>query len=90
MARSVLPCSTVLCCSPASLLDVLPTALDWLGLPFPPYSIFRQAGRVRLSGRSLLPHLGPAPQPAPSAPVFASQTMHEASGTDLIKSKQCV
>jgi len=40
-----------------SLLDIVPTALDWLAIPYPHYSIFRSAGEVVLTGSSLLHHL---------------------------------
>ena len=35
-------------------LDIVPTLLDWLGLSYPHYHIFKRDGDVRLTGRSLL------------------------------------
>lgn len=43
----------------ASLLDLTPTVLDWLGVPYPRYSIWKHAQPVTLTGRSLLPFLAP-------------------------------
>jgi arylsulfatase A-like enzyme len=40
-----------------SLLDIVPTVLDWMGVPYPTYSIFHRQGQVALTGRSLLPDL---------------------------------
>lgn len=37
----------------ASLLDVMPTILDWMGVPFVPYSL--NGNTVQLRGKSLLP-----------------------------------
>lgn len=42
---------------PVSLLDIVPTILDWFKISYPHYSIFRKHGRVKLSGRSLLDYL---------------------------------
>ncbi|CAG0902158.1 unnamed protein product [Darwinula stevensoni] len=53
--------------SPAfvSLLDVMPTILDWFEIPLPKYRIFggKHDPIVTLSGRSLLPLLDPQQQP---------------------------
>ena len=35
-------------------LDIVPTLLDWLGLSYPQYHIFKNEGRVKLTGKSLL------------------------------------
>ena len=40
-----------------SLLDITPTVLDWLEIPYPEYSIFHNRGQVKLSGKSVLPLL---------------------------------
>ena len=43
--------------SQVSLLDIVPTVLDWFKVPYPHYSIFKKQGKVKLTGRSLLDHL---------------------------------
>ena len=35
-------------------LDIVPTLLDWLGLSYPRYHIFKNDGPVKLTGKSLL------------------------------------
>ena len=40
-------------------LDIVPTLLDWLGLSYPQYHIFKNDGRVKLTGKSLLELLQP-------------------------------
>ena len=40
-------------------LDIVPTLLDWLGLSYPRYHIFKNDGPVNLTGKSLLPLLQP-------------------------------
>ncbi len=35
----------------------MPTVLDWMGVPYPAYSIFRRLGEVSLTGRSLISDL---------------------------------
>ena len=42
---------------PASLLDVVPTVLDWFDLTYPDYHILKPDRPTRLLGRSLLPLL---------------------------------
>ena len=37
-----------------SLLDVVPTALDWLNISYPQYHILNQYGIVNLTGQSIL------------------------------------
>ena len=44
--------------NPVSLLDIVPTVLAWLEVPYPHYNIFRKQGRVKLGGRSVLEYLG--------------------------------
>lgn len=41
----------------ASLLDVVPTILDWYGIPFPKYHIQHRNEPVVFTGVSLLPLL---------------------------------
>ena len=41
----------------ASLLDVVPTVLDWFGIDFPRYHILKPSQPTGLTGRSLLPLL---------------------------------
>ena len=38
-------------------LDIVPTLLDWLGLSYPKYHIFKKDGAVELTGKSLLDFL---------------------------------
>ncbi|XP_043192863.1 N-sulphoglucosamine sulphohydrolase-like [Amphibalanus amphitrite] len=40
--------------SPVSLLDLVPTALDWLGISYPHYHLNNRTAAVTLTGRSLL------------------------------------
>ena len=40
---------------PASLLDLVPTVLDWYGVEYPKYHILKPSQPTTLSGRSLLP-----------------------------------
>ena len=35
-------------------LDIVPTVLDWFGVSYPKYHIFKKDGDVKLTGRSLL------------------------------------
>ncbi len=39
----------------ANHLDIVPTILDWFGISYPKYAMFRNQPRVTLTGRSLLP-----------------------------------
>ncbi|CAG5929038.1 unnamed protein product [Menidia menidia] len=61
--------------SPAlvSLLDITPTILDWLSVPFPAHSL--PGGPVLLTGRSLLPAL--VSEPRDWTTVYSSQSLHE-------------
>jgi len=52
----------------ASTLDLLPTWLDWAGVPLPRYSLF---GNVSYTGRSLLPFIGAARDGAGAAAAAA-------------------
>lgn len=58
-----------------SLLDIVPTVLDWYGLDYPDYSIF-QHHTVKLTGQSLLPELNLKYSQTRDS-VFASQSLHE-------------
>jgi len=74
-----------------SLLDLVPTVLDWLAIPYPHYSIFRSAGPVVLTGSSLLsllndqkPNLMGGQQSNPVSHdsrrlVYGSHVLHEAT-----------
>ncbi|KAK8382114.1 hypothetical protein O3P69_015225 [Scylla paramamosain] len=75
----------------ASLLDLTPTVLAWLGVPYPHYSIWRHGDPVTLTGRSLLPLMTLRGKPdgarqeqraarrGGGAAVFASHQTHEAT-----------
>ncbi|XP_050717654.1 N-sulphoglucosamine sulphohydrolase-like isoform X2 [Eriocheir sinensis] len=78
--------------SPAltSLLDLTPTVLAWLGVPYPRYSIWPHQPPVTLTGRSLLPFLEPqggadcqasehVTRRGGGAAVFGSHEVHEAT-----------
>ncbi|XP_013361446.1 PREDICTED: N-sulphoglucosamine sulphohydrolase isoform X4 [Chinchilla lanigera] len=56
-----------------TLLDLMPTILDWFSIPYPKYAIFGSK-TIQLTGRSLLPALETEP---PWATVFGSQSHHE-------------
>ena len=58
-----------------SLTDIVPTILDWLGVPYPNYTLFGP-GPVVLQGKSLLPILEDEPQSGWDK-VFASHNLHE-------------
>ncbi|XP_064612746.1 N-sulphoglucosamine sulphohydrolase-like [Liolophura sinensis] len=58
-----------------SLLDIVPTVLDWYELGYPNYSIF-QHHTVKLTGQSLLPELNLKYSQTRDS-VFASQSLHE-------------
>lgn len=59
-----------------SLLDITPTILDWLSVPYPSYSLpSSPTAPVHLTGRSLLPALDR--EPGNWDTVFASQSLHE-------------
>lgn len=60
-----------------SLMDIVPTILDWYGLPLPTYPLFGP-NPITLKGRSLLPILEKEPGPKEDWDlVFASQNLHE-------------
>ena len=59
-----------------TLLDIVPTALDWYGIPYPKYSILKTTEEVKLTGRSLLPILQAEPQEGWDV-VYASHNLHE-------------
>ncbi|KAI8501017.1 hypothetical protein Bbelb_211120 [Branchiostoma belcheri] len=58
----------------ASLLDVVPTVLDWYGLDYPEYEIFGKNKVVKLTGKSLLPALK---EEQSWNTVYASHDLHE-------------
>lgn len=60
-----------------SLVDVTPTVLDWFGVKYPSYEIFR-SHPVKLTGSSLLPLLHQEP-PRGWDTVFSSHNLHEAT-----------
>lgn len=60
-----------------SLLDIVPTVLEWFSIPVPQYTIFKKP--VTFTGSSLLPLLAPR-GPASSESrdfVYASHSLHE-------------
>ena len=60
-----------------SLLDIVPTVLDWYGIHYPHYSIFgHKTPQVKLTGKSLLPVLTSEPRHGWDT-VFASHNLHE-------------
>ena len=59
-----------------SLLDIVPTALDWLGIDYPAYKIFDLGPKVQLTGKSVLPVLQQEPESGWDT-VFASHNLHE-------------
>ena len=58
-----------------SLLDIVPTTLDWFGIDYPTYKIFGP-DKIQLTGRSLLPVLKQEPKSGWET-VFASHDLHE-------------
>lgn len=58
-----------------SHIDIVPTILDWFGLPPPKYNLFGP-NEVNLQGHSLLPILDKEPDPT-CGMVFASHDAHE-------------
>ena len=40
-------------------LDIVPTLLEWFGISYPKYHIFKNDGPVKLTGKSLLELLQP-------------------------------
>ena len=61
----------------ASLLDLTPTVLDWFGLPYPDYHIFKPDRPTRPLGRSLLPLLMGGGHVEKDRPFYASHVAHE-------------
>lgn len=60
-----------------SLTDIVPTILDWFGLPLPNYSIYGPNPAIPL-GKSLLPILDTEPDPKFGwDEVYASHSLHE-------------
>lgn len=58
-----------------SLLDIVPTVLDWFGLDYPTYKLLGP-NPVQLTGKSVLPVLKEEPQSGWDT-VFASHNLHE-------------
>lgn len=61
--------------TPVSLLDLVPTALDWLSISYPRYHLNNRTAAVRLTGRSLLTLSDK--EHVVRRSVFASQVFHE-------------
>ena len=59
-----------------SLVDIVPTVLDWAGVSYPKYQIFRHTNDVILTGRSLLPLLEKQGKTNYET-VYASHDLHE-------------
>ena len=59
-----------------SHLDLVPTVLDWFGIDYPRYKIFRHDRPVQLTGKSLLPVLTEEPG-VDWDYVYASHSLHE-------------
>lgn len=59
-----------------SLLDIVPTVLDWFSIPYPHYSIAKHHKTVQLTGKSLIPTLVKEPHKYWDT-VFASHNLHE-------------
>lgn len=60
-----------------SLLDIVPTILDWYSIPYPHYSILgKHKPTTNLSGKSLLPLLDTEPSQGWDT-VYASHNLHE-------------
>lgn len=63
--------------TPISLLDIVPTVLDWFNLTYPNYTMGDAGkGPIRLTGRSILPDLR-GTNPETNRTIFASQSLHE-------------
>ncbi|XP_064478873.1 N-sulphoglucosamine sulphohydrolase-like [Ornithodoros turicata] len=58
-----------------SLLDIMPTVLDWFGIPLPTYEIFRKG--VTFTGASLLPLLDVGTAVLPRDTIYGSHSLHE-------------
>ena len=57
-----------------SLVDIVPTVLDWFGIEYPTYKVLGNS--VQLTGKSLLPVLKQEPKTGWDT-VFASHNLHE-------------
>ncbi|XP_071802190.1 N-sulphoglucosamine sulphohydrolase-like [Asterias amurensis] len=57
-----------------SLVDIVPTILDWFDIPYPKYTLNRRT--VELSGKSLLPILQKEPSEGFDT-IYASHNLHE-------------
>ena len=57
-----------------SLVDIVPTILDWFDIPYPKYTLNRRT--VELSGKSLLPILLKEPSKGFDT-IYASHNLHE-------------
>lgn len=61
-----------------SLLDVVPTVLDWFSIDYPHYSIFPKRPQAKLAGKSLLSLVqSNATKTDERKAVFGSQSLHE-------------
>ncbi|KAL9951236.1 hypothetical protein ACROYT_G043861 [Oculina patagonica] len=60
-----------------SLLDIVPTVLDWFKIDYPSYKLFGPK-HVKLTGKSVLPVLHQEPQSGWDT-AFASHNLHEAT-----------
>ncbi|PIK56590.1 hypothetical protein BSL78_06511 [Apostichopus japonicus] len=60
----------------ASLVDIVPTVLDWFNVSYPSYHIFGKTKDVELTGKSLLPLLHEEPTEGFDR-AFMSQDLHE-------------
>lgn len=73
----------------ASLTDIVPTILDWFGIPYPKYTIFGH-NPVTLQGHSMLPLTEEEPASGWDT-VFSSHNLHEVSmyyPTRVLRNKQ--
>lgn len=59
-----------------SLVDITPTVLNWFGIDYPSYRIFKHGNHVKLTGKSLLPVLDMEPATGWDT-VYASHNLHE-------------
>ena len=59
-----------------SLLDIVPTVLDWFSIDYPKYTLFDKNKPIQLTGRSLLPILQQEPSVGLDT-VYASHSLHE-------------
>ena len=58
------------------MTDIVPTVLDWFGIPYPNYTLPGRINRITLDGRSLLPLLEEEPSSGWDV-VHASHNLHE-------------